>query len=103
MKRYICDGIVKGATHVRNQMPCQDNKKIVEISDQIAIVAVADGHGSSKCPRSDRGSQIAVNSFYEVMKNYLKIYGEYEGGNYTVFDSAEKTGVYIQVKYEPEG
>ena len=68
MKRYICDGIVKGATHVRNQMPCQDNKKIVEISDQIAIVAVADGHGSSKCPRSDRGSQIAVNSFYEVMK-----------------------------------
>lgn len=80
MKRYICDGIVKGATHVRNQMPCQDNKKIVEISDQIAIVAVADGHGSSKCPRSDRGSQIAVNSFYEVMKNYLKIYGEYEVG-----------------------
>ncbi len=53
MKRYICDGIVKGATHVRNQMPCQDNKRIVEISDKIAIVAVADGHGSSKCPRSD--------------------------------------------------
>lgn len=49
MKRYICDGIVKGATHVRNKMPCQDNKKIVEISDQIVIVAVADGHGSSKC------------------------------------------------------
>ena len=80
MKRYICDGIVKGATHVRNQMPCQDNKKIVEISDQIGIVAVADGHGSSKCPRSDRGSQIAVNSFYEVMKNYLKVYGEDEAG-----------------------
>ena len=80
MKRYICDGIVKGATHVRNQMPCQDNKKIVEISDQIVIVAVADGHGSSKCPRSDRGSMIAVNSFYEVVKNYLKIYGEDEEG-----------------------
>ena len=78
MKRYICDGIVKGATHVRNQMPCQDNKRIVEISDKIAIIAVADGHGSSKCPRSDRGSMIAVNSFYEVMKNYLKVYGEDE-------------------------
>ena len=73
MKRYICDGIVKGATHVRNQMPCQDNKRIVEISDKIVIIAVADGHGSSKCPRSDRGSMIAVNSFYEVMKNYLKV------------------------------
>ena len=80
MKRYICDGIVKGATHVRNQLPCQDNKRIVEISDKIAIVAIADGHGSSKCPRSDRGSMIAVNSFYEVMKNYLKIYGEDEIG-----------------------
>lgn len=80
MKRYICDEIVKGATHVRNQMPCQDNKRIVEISDKIAIIAVADGHGSSKCPRSDRGSMIAVNSFYEVMKNYLKVYGEDEAG-----------------------
>lgn len=49
-------------------MPCQDNKRIVEISDKIAIVAVADGHGSSKCPRSDRGSMIAVNSFYEELK-----------------------------------
>ena len=80
MKRYICDGIVKGATHVRNQMPCQDNKKIIEISDQITIIAVADGHGSSKCPTSDRGSLIAVNAFHKVMKNYLKIYGEDEKG-----------------------
>ena len=80
MKRYICDGIVKGATHVRNQMPCQDNKKIVEISDKIAIVAVADGHGRAKCPRSDRGSMIAVNSFYKVMKSYLKAYGEEQEG-----------------------
>ena len=80
MKRYICDGIVKGATHVRNQMPCQDNKKIVEISDKIAIVAVADGHGSAKCPSSDRGSMIAVNSFYKVMKSYLKAYGEEQEG-----------------------
>ncbi len=56
MKRYICDGIVKGATHVRNQMPCQDNKRIVEISDKIAIFAVSDCHGSCKCPTIDRGS-----------------------------------------------
>lgn len=80
MKRYICDGIVKGATHVRNQKPCQDSKKIIEISDQITILAVADGHGSEKCPRSDRGSMIAVNTFCEVMKNYLQAYGEDETG-----------------------
>lgn len=80
MKRYICEGIVKGATHVRNQMPCQDNKKIIKISDEITIIALADGHGSSKCPRSDRGSMIAVNSFYHIMKKYLEIYGEDEEG-----------------------
>lgn len=78
MKRYICEGIVKGATHVRNQMPCQDNKKIIKISDEITIIALADGHGSSKCPRSDRGSMIAVNSFYHIMKKYLEIYGKDE-------------------------
>ena len=78
MKRYICEGIVKGATHVINQMPCQDNKKIIKISDEITIIALADGHGSSKCPRSDRGSMIAVNSFYHIMKKYLEIYGEDE-------------------------
>lgn len=34
MKRYICSEVVKGATHRRNGLPCQDNKKIIEISDQ---------------------------------------------------------------------
>lgn len=77
MKRYICSEVVKGATHRRNGLPCQDNKKIIEISDQIAILAVADGHGSEKCTRSERGSQIAVNTFCDVMKNYLHSYEEY--------------------------
>ena len=80
MKRYLCDGIVKGATHQRNGLPCQDSKKIVKISEDIVIIAVADGHGSEKCPRSDRGSTIAVNTFCEVMKNYLQSYGSDENG-----------------------
>lgn len=80
MRRYICDAIVKGATHQRNGLPCQDSKKIVEISDDIVIIGVADGHGSEKCPRSERGSVIAVNTFCEVMKNYLNSYGTDENG-----------------------
>ena len=80
MKRYICSEVVKGATHRRNGLPCQDNKKIIEISDQIAILAVADGHGSEKCTRSDRGSLIAVNTFCTVMKNYLLNYGKEKDG-----------------------
>ena len=76
MKRYICGECGKGATHERNGKPLQDSKKIVEISDRIAILAVADGHGSEKCARSDRGSAIAVNAFYAVIKNYLLSYGQ---------------------------
>ena len=63
MKRYVFGKSVKGATHEKNGLPLQDNCKIEEISDKITIIAVADGHGSSKCPRSDRGSLIAVNTF----------------------------------------
>lgn len=80
MKRYICGECVKGAAHERNNKPLQDSKKIIEISDRIVILAVADGHGSDRCIRSDRGSVIAVNSFYAVMKNYLLSYGQDANG-----------------------
>lgn len=80
MKRYICGECVKGATHERNGKPLQDSKKIIEISDRITILAVADGHGSEKCTRSERGSAIAVNVFCSVMKNYLLSYGQDENG-----------------------
>lgn len=80
MKRYIYGESVKGATHERNGLPLQDNKRIDEISDRITILAVADGHGSDKCPRSDRGSLMAVNSFCDIMKKYLLGYGTQEEG-----------------------
>lgn len=79
MKRYVFGKSVKGATHEKNGLPLQDNCKIEEISDKITIIAVADGHGSSKCPRSDRGSLIAVNTFC-TMKNYLLNYGKEKDG-----------------------
>lgn len=80
MKRYVFGKSVKGATHERNGLPLQDNCRIEEISDKITIIAVADGHGSSKCPRSDRGSLIAVNTFCSVIKNYLMNYGKEKDG-----------------------
>lgn len=80
MKRYVFGKSVKGATHERNGLPLQDSCKIEEISDKITIIAVADGHGSDKCPRSDRGSTIAVNTFCAVIKNYLLNYGKERDG-----------------------
>lgn len=80
MNRQICEACVKGASHVRNGSPLQDSRKIQLISDGITILAVADGHGSEKCPRSDRGSTIAVNTFCDVISKYLLGYGEVENG-----------------------
>lgn len=92
MKRYICSECVKGATHERNGKPLQDSKKIVEVSDDIVIMAVADGHGSEKCLRSERGSLIAVNTFCEVMNRYLTSYGQDEEGLETLVTFLNREG-----------
>ncbi|MGI6501683.1 MAG: PP2C family serine/threonine-protein phosphatase [Anaerostipes sp.] len=80
MKRFLCGESVRGATHERNGSPLQDSKRIERLSDQITILSVADGHGSSKCPRSDRGSTMAVNAFCDVMKKYVTSYEKNENG-----------------------
>ena len=63
MARLLFGKSVKGATHARNGMPLQDSFKIDEVSENVTIIAVADGHGSEKCSKSKNGSQIAVNTF----------------------------------------
>ena len=92
MKRYICSECVKGATHERNGRPLQDSKKIVEVSEDILIMAVADGHGSEKCLRSERGSLIAVNAFCEVMSRYLQSYEQDESGMETLVTFLNREG-----------
>ena len=67
MARLIYGKSVKGASHVRSGMPCQDSFRIEEISPDLSIVAVADGHGSEKRPKSKNGSTIAVNVFCSVI------------------------------------
>ena len=75
MKRYVGGTSVIGATHKRNSMPLQDSNRIEYLSDDVVVIAVADGHGSEKCKRSDRGSAIAVNTFCSVIKKYVESYG----------------------------
>ena len=43
----------------------------------------------------------AAVKYFEENGMPVRHYGEYEGGNYTVFDSKEKLGTFVQVKYEP--
>lgn len=71
MNRQIYGVSIQGASHVRNQMPCQDNFKQLQVSDHAVVIAVADGHGSAACPYSKTGSKIAVNVFCSTMQNLL--------------------------------
>ena len=57
---------VRGASHERVGKPNQD---AVGFRDGAwgALVAVADGHGSAVCVRSDRGSKYAVQATFELL------------------------------------
>ena len=50
---------VKGASHEKNGLPCQDSAR-VRIFDKMAMAAVSDGHGSEKHFRSASGSEMAA-------------------------------------------
>lgn len=75
MNRYLYGDSVQGASHKRTGTICQDSYRI-DFNKDIAILSVADGHGSDSCPYSKTGSAIAVNVFCSVMKAYYDSFTE---------------------------
>ena len=71
MARLIYGKSVKGASHVRSGMPCQDSFRIEEISPDLSIVAVADGHGSDNYPRTDKGARFAVDAAIRCICDFV--------------------------------
>ena len=67
---------VQGASHLVHNTECQDSYRQVEFDDGCAIVAVADGHGSSSCPFSKSGSTIAVNTFIHIISELHDLYAD---------------------------
>lgn len=66
---------IKGASHVREEKPCQDEVGVWsgEInSNKILVMAVADGHGDNKYDLSEYGSKLAVEVSIEVLKSLYK-------------------------------
>ena len=53
---------VRGASHVRTRMPCQDaiGWRLPAVSGEPVVLAIADGHGSSHYVRSHKGAKLAV-------------------------------------------
>lgn len=66
---------VTGANHIRQQIRCQDAGKTLVFKD-FTVMAVADGHGSARCPFSDTGSKIAVNVFCDGVLNVYRKHPE---------------------------
>ncbi len=59
----------RGAAHVRSGLPNQDALLLPDLeSDPPWILALADGHGSPKSFRSDRGALLAVNTAAAVCR-----------------------------------
>jgi len=61
-----------GTSHLREGKPCQDYSACLN-SDQMAIAAVADGHGGKIYFRSDRGARFAVETAIECIEELITI------------------------------
>ena len=73
IKYTIISSSIQGASHKLTKAPNQDNYKIVESSNAV-IIAVADGHGSSTCLHSKKGSAIAVRVFTKILADLISEY-----------------------------
>lgn len=60
-----------GAAHIRRELPCQD-ASASEMLEDACIAVVADGHGSRRHFRSDRGSAIACRVALDEIRAFLK-------------------------------
>ncbi len=69
----VIGSTVRGASHVRADLPNQDALRWLPESGAgvPVIVAVADGHGSAKCFRSDRGAMLAVLTATETLAEFV--------------------------------
>lgn len=63
----------QGATHQLRNV-CNQDAVAYNLFRGGAVVAIADGHGSSKSPYSDRGAQIAVNTACRHLKRFMRLH-----------------------------
>ncbi len=70
----IADSI-RGDSHVRKGMPNQDSIAhfLYPGKTPATILAVSDGHGSDKCPRSDTGSRLAVTAAIDELTKFWEL------------------------------
>src|SRR3989454_5298301 len=70
--RWCVGGVSRrGSSHVRSGLPNQDAIEYWASADgNTAVMAVADGHGSALCFRSETGSHLAVSTAVELCRRF---------------------------------
>lgn len=61
----------QGYNHIKVDKVCQDSSGHYS-DDSMAVVVVADGHGSDNYPRTDRGSSFAVEATITAIREFVK-------------------------------
>lgn len=61
----------QGYNHIKSDKVCQDSSGHYS-DNSMAVVVVADGHGSDNYPRTDRGSSFAVEATITAIKEFVK-------------------------------
>ena len=62
---------VIGASHITSGTVCQDSS-VFRVYENYSIAIVADGHGSKKHFRSDKGSEMAVKAALDTVEEFYK-------------------------------
>lgn len=61
----------QGYNHIKSDKVCQDSSGCYS-DNSMAVVVVADGHGSDNYPRTDRGSSFAVEATITAVREFIK-------------------------------
>lgn len=62
----------RGASHIEKDLPCQDAAEYIQRT-QFVAASIADGHGSQRYFRSDRGSSMAAKIACEKADQFLSL------------------------------
>jgi len=67
---FVSAASVKGWSHHVQNLPRQDAGKIC-VRNGVVLCAIADGHGSDKCPFSKHGAEFAVDIAVSILDQYV--------------------------------
>ncbi len=73
---HIFGDWAQGASHNRAGVEWQDFWRKIDYIKGVSIIAVADGHGSLKCPYSAEGAKLATKVFCSLMSEYYNSYDD---------------------------